>query len=388
MRDMLYCDDTWTARRSCDAEPDCEARALRIIKNKAPDTSGVNKAAVDSAATGAAALAWAKQIFEEQAPARAETAALDKRVAESQIAGMDFATAQARDDAQRRKTIFNPIEDSLAADAQAYDTPQRRAEEAARASADVESAAGMAVADMRRSTLRHGGSLEDGDSRGGALDLALGKARMRAGASDAAVRNVEQQGYARKMDVAGLGKGVVSSQATQQQIASQTGAGATGAAGAALNATMSGNGTMQAGYGQAMQGYGQAGNLYGQAAQIKNTARGQDLSFLSNVFGSFMSSSDKNKKKKTGKAANEEQALAQINATPVEEGWQYDPAKGGPDDGGMPHTGPMAQEVRATMGNKVAPGGKVIDMVSMNGKLMAGMKALTKRIERIEKAVA
>lgn len=357
-----------------------------IVKNKAPDTSGVNQAAVMSSKTAQEALDWAKQVYAQEAPARQAAADLDRRVAEAQIAGMDTATQQAARDAERRRTVFDPIENRIASEAMDYDTPQRRAEAAARASADVEAAAGGAMTDLRRDALRYGGSFDDGAARGGMVDLALGKARARAGAADAAVRNVEAQGHARRMDAAGIGRGVVSSQATQQQIATQSGNSAVGANMAGLNAIQSGHGVMQTGYGQAGSLYGQAGSLYGQAAQIKNTARGQDLNFMSNIFGSFMS--DKTKKKGTGKAANDDEALEQINATPVHDGWEYDPAKGGPDDGGMPHTGPMAQDVRATMGEAVAPDGKAIDIVSMNGKLMAGMQALTKRIERIEKKVA
>lgn len=357
-----------------------------IIKNKAPDTRGVNQAAVTSANTAQQALEWAQRTYTEEAPARQAAAELDRRVAESQVAGMDFATEQARQDAERRRTVFNPIEDRLAADAMNYDTPERRAEAAGRAAADVETAAGNALTEMRRDTLRRGGSIDDGAARGGMVDLALGKARARVGASDAASRAVEAQGHARMMDAAGIGRGVVSSQATQQQIASQSGAGAVSAANASLGATMAGHNTMQTGFQQNLAGVGQSGSLYGQAANIRNTSRGQDLDFVSNIFSSAMS--DKTKKKKTGKAANDDVALAEINETPVQEGWEYDPAKGGIDDGGMPHTGPMAQDVRAKMGEKVAPGGKVIDLVSMNGKLMAGMQALTKRIERIEKAVA
>lgn len=357
-----------------------------IVKNSAPNTSGVNAAAVQSAQTAQEALAWARQVYADEAPARQAAAELDSRVANAQIAGMDAATAQATRDAERRRTVFDPIEDRIAGDAMNYDTPARRAEAATRASADVETAAGNAMGDLRRDALRYGGNFDDGAARGGMVDLALGKAKARAGAADAAVRNVEAQGHARMMDAAGLGRGVVSSQATQQQIATQAGNSAVGAAGAGLAATMSGHNLMQTGYQQNLAGVGQSGSLYGQAAQIRNTARGQDLNFLGSVFGSYMS--DKRKKKGTGKAANDDKALAEVNATPVQEGWEYDPANGGPDDGGTPHTGPMAQDVRATMGEKVAPGGKVIDIVSMNGKILAGMQALTKRLERVEKKVA
>lgn len=357
-----------------------------IVKNSAPSTKGVNQAAVMSAQTAQDALNWAKQVYADEAPARQAAADLDRRVADAQIAGMDAATAQATRDAERRRTVFDPIEDRIASEAMNYDTPARRAEAAARASADVEAESGRAMSELRSNALRYGGNFDDGAARGGMVDLALGKARARAGAADSAVRSVEAQGHARRMDAAGIGRGVVSSQATQQQIATQSGNSAVGANMAGLNAIQSGHGVMQTGFGQAMQGYGQAGSLYGQAAQIRNQARGQDLNFMSSIFGSVMS--DKRKKKGTGKAANDDKALAEVNATPVHDGWKYDPAKGGPDDGGVPHTGPMAQDVHATMGETVAPGGKVIDLVDMNGKLMAGMQALTKRLERVEKKVA
>ena len=98
--------------------------------------------------------------------------------------------------------------------------------------------------------------------------------------------------------------------------------------------------------------------------------------------------SDKNIKTSTGKKASGKKALAQIAATPVEAGWKYDPAKGGPDDGGQPHTGPMAQTVHRTMGESIAPGGTKIDLVGMNGKLMAGMQELTKRVKKLETSKA
>jgi hypothetical protein len=358
---------------------------------KAPDTKGINRAAEATAKLSAEALAWAKQIYAEEAPARAETAALDKRVADSAIAGMDFATMQAKEDDQRHKATFQPLEDKLAADALAFDTPERQAEAAQRATADVETRAGRALADHRRDTLRLGGTLDDG--RSGALDIAL--ARMGASAADQAVQAVKGQGYARMMDAVGVGKGVIGSQATQQQIATGQGNAAVNAAGAGLGATMAGHGTMQQGFGTAIQGQQASGNLYGQAAQLKQNANsGGVWGALGNVAGQFAGSgagsamlaglSDEKKKKKTGKKADGDKALAEVNALPVHDGWEYDPAKGGPNDGGVPHTGPMAQDVRATMGEQTAPGGKVIDMVSMQGKVLAGMQAMTKRIERLE----
>ena len=72
----------------------------------------------------------------------------------------------------------------------------------------------------------------------------------------------------------------------------------------------------------------------------------------------------------------------------MKEGWQYDPQKGGPDDGGAKHIGPMAQMAREHMGERVAPGGKEISPMDMNGKLMAGMQALTKKVKKLEARAA
>jgi hypothetical protein len=100
-------------------------------------------------------------------------------------------------------------------------------------------------------------------------------------------------------------------------------------------------------------------------------------------------SSDESIKSNTGKPADTKKALAELDATQVDDGWRYDEAKGAPaGSGGAEHTGPMAQQVRKTMGEKVAPGGKQIDIVSMNGKLMASMQELSKRMKKVEKRVA
>lgn len=355
----------------------------------APDTSGINEQARASAQLGQEAFDWFKSNYAETAPERAAVSARDQQVADAQIKGMNFATDEAQAASQRNKTVFQPMEDQIVADANAYDTPGRQADAAARAASDVESAMGRATGDMNREILRRGGSVDDGAARGMAADIMLGKAKATAGATDQATRSIEAQGYARKMDAVGLGKGIVGNQATQQQIATQTGSAATASGAAGLNATNSGAGLMQQGFSTALQGMGQAGNLYGQAAKLNQSE--SDLGGLMQgaaAIGKLWAGSDKNIKKKTGKVTKGDAELAQINATPVHKGWQYDPAKGGPDDGGVPHTGPMAQDVQKTMGDKVAPGGKQIDVVNAMGTMMAGMQALSRRVDKLQKAVA
>ena len=61
--------------------------------------------------------------------------------------------------------------------------------------------------------------------------------------------------------------------------------------------------------------------------------------------------------------------------------WFYQPGKGDKE----PHSGPMAQEVRKNFGEEVAPGGKQIDLQSMNGAAMAAIKHLGDQVDKLGK---
>lgn len=368
----------------------------------APDTSGVNAAAKASAELGKEALAWYQAEYAKTQPQRDAAITTAQKVADAQLEGMQYATQQAKDLDARNKSVFQPLEDQIVKDAEGFDTAGRRVQAANEATADVESAFGSAQDGLNRTLARSGVTPGSGRSMSLMQDAALQKATAVAGATTGAVKNVEQQGYARKMDAAALGKGIVGSQATMQQIAQSGGAQAVSASGSAVSAANSGAAMMGAGYGTAMQGQGQAGSLYGQAANLSTQGgSGAALGALGGVLGQYAGSasgsaaitgllgmSDATKKRKTGKPANTATMLEQIENTPVEEGWEYDPAKGGIPDGGQPHDGPMAQSVRKTMGDKVAPGGKVIDLMTMNGRLMGGMQELAKKVKKLEEKVA
>ena len=153
------------------------------------------------------------------------------------------------------------------------------------------------------------------------------RAAALAGASNKARTDTELQGYARKMDAANLGRNLASNQATSA---------------------------------------GVAGQFAGSAAGSAKIA-----SFLS----------DKNTKKNI-KPLSDTAALKAVRATPVSS-WRY---KDGQGDGGA-HVGPMAQNVRKTMGETAAPGGKKIDLISMNGISMAAIAALDRKVGRLERRV-
>lgn len=352
----------------------------------APSTKGVNDAAAANAKLAEEAFQWFTSEYDKTAPDRAAATARANAVSDAQLGAMNFATDEAKRLSQRNQTVFQPLEDQIVADAQTFDTPGRRAQAVAEATAGVENSFGRAQQANTRAMLRMGMSPTGSASAALMQDAALAKAKALAGSTAEATRTVEQQGYARKMDAAGLGKGVVGSQATQQQIATSTGGASVGASGAALGAATSGADLMKTGFGTAIQGNQSAGNLYGQAAQIQNTATGNSLDFLSSTFGSFMRSSER-VKMGTGKVTDGTRELDEIEATPVHKDWQYDPSKGGPADP-RKYTGAMAEDVQEHMGDEVAPGGEVIDMRAMGGKLMAGMQALSREVKQIKRQVA
>jgi hypothetical protein len=347
--------------------------------------TGVNEAAKASAELGKQALDWYRQIYADQAPERAAAADRAGKVADAQVDAMTTATTQAKDLDTYNKTVFRPLEQKIVADAQAYDTPARRMQAAAEAAADVDQSAAATRQANEMALARTGIAPGSARAMQVAEDSAGATVKARAGAMTTAVRNIEQQGYARQMDAAALGKGIASNQATQQQIATGAGSAGVQSGAAALAATQSGNTTMQQGFNAALDGQKAAGNLYGQVAQIEQSGQNAMMGLLGSAAGAAgfaFGRSDKNIKKGTGRMADTAKALAEIEATPVEEGWQYDPSKGGPDDGGQQHIGPMAQQVRKVSGEQAAPGGKVINLMDRMGRMEAAIQELSKQVRK------
>lgn len=357
-------------------------------------------------------LDFNKQVYADGTPARVAAQGTAQKAAESQLAGMDFATDQAKKDQAYREGTFQPLEKGVVADAQAYDTPEKEAAAAQSAQSDVNRAASAGNAALERDLGRSG--VAPGSAKAMSLmqDATINQAAASAGAGTTAARNVQQQGYARKMDAASLGRNLPANQATQQSIGTTAGTAAVGSTMQGVLAQQSGVNNVNAGYAGAVSAGNSAGNLFGNAAGTYNTINNANMAGigqLGKAVGSAVTAwntappstydptggtgdfarmdrqvSDKNVKSGTGHMVNAAKALKQIEDTPVHDGWRYDPAKGGPNDGGKPHVGPMAQRVRQTMGEAAAPGGKEIDLVNMNGRVLAGMQALAQRMKKLE----
>lgn len=354
-----------------------------------PDNSGVNDAARANAALSKEALDWTKQRYAEEAPARQKAIDLATKTAEQQIQIADQNAAISKDYYDYQKGTFRPLEQGIVTAAEGYDTTARREQKAGQAVAGVNTQIDNARTAMRERMAARGVDLSGGNMIAQEAAMAVQGGAAAAAAANKAREDVELQGYARKMDAANLGRGLASSQATSAGVALN--AGNSGVANAQVPVNIGNQATagVQSGIQQAIGGNQSSGNLYGTAASIDATTRGQNLQFLSNAMSSASTAyaSDKSIKDGTGKKMSPAKALGAILDTPVHEDWTYSPEKGGPDDGQMPHDGPMAQDVRRTMGETVAPGGKVIDRISMNGVLMAGIQGLAQEVEGLKQAV-
>jgi hypothetical protein len=352
---------------------------------QAPDTSGMNSAAVANAALSKEQLDWAKQIYNETAPDRKASAELSKQVAQQQLESSQTNDAISKDYWNYQKNTFRPLETGIVADAQNYDTPARRESQAAQAMGDVGSQINAAQANQNRAMQRTGVNPNSGKMMGMQNLMSLQGATAMAGAANKARNDVELQGYARKMDAANLGRNLASNQATSAGVALNAGNSAVQNAGVPQAQAQSAAAMVNNGFNGAVNANNSAASIYGNIAGVQNQANANSTAMWSALGNAGMQAamfaSDKNKKQSV-RPANPEKALAAIEKTPVST-WQYKPGEG---DGGT-HTGPMAQNVQKNMGNTVAPGGKMIDAISMNGQTMAGMQALSKKVDKLEAQV-
>lgn len=235
------------------------------------------------------AQAWYQSTYDKEAPIRQAAADRQNAVSDELIGGMRFATEQAKELDAYNKGTFRPVEQQLVKDAVAYDTPERRMAAASSAAADIDMSAAATRAGNERALARTG--IAPGSMRAQALaaDSAVGQSTARGGAMTQAVRGVEQQGYARRADVANLGRGIATQQATQQQIATSTGSGGSNAAGQGLQSATSGTPLMTQGFNTGLNGMGAAANLYGQAARAANDETNLLLQGVSGI-GKFVGS--------------------------------------------------------------------------------------------------
>lgn len=298
----------------------------------------------------------------------------------------------------RMQSVFAPIEDKLAGWAndgyQASAGVQQEMEQSAgRAKAAVDQQFGSQREQQARSALRYG--VRPGD---GAFLAADNESRLaQAGAAAAGMTNaregVKTLDWARNIDAASLGRNLPGNQATSAQIALGAQSQAQGAMGSAMGQFNQNTGTTLGGMSSAVSSMGRSGNLalnnYNaqlQAWQANQQASAAPWSAIGSLAGATLASpwagtalmSLSSKEFKTDKAPAKS-ALHKLRKLPVEE-WTY---KDGVADEGR-HVGPYAEDVQREFGDQAAPGGKAIDLISMNGITMKAVQELADEVDALK----
>ena len=359
----------------------------------APDTSRQDAVAEQMARMSEDQWNWVKDQYVSQAPTREAAAQTAQQVANAGLSSMNLQNHVVADYKADRDTLYRPMEQALVQEANNYDTKARRDEAAAEGVADVGMQAELARQAQTRSQQRMGVNPASGKALALSGQMGLAEAAMKAGAANTARDKVETVGRALKMDAINIGRGNASSQATSAGLALNAGSGATSAAVTPVNVAQSGVGMVQQGLGTSLNGLSGAANIYGNSAQLR--ANAADNSGFMGALGAIggglaanpglFAASDKNQK--TGrKKVKPDDSLSSIRKLPASESWRYKDSSPA-NDGGKTHVGPMAQDVRKVMGEKTAPGGKVIDMVSMNGHTLNAIKALDKKTTALQRDV-
>lgn len=208
-------------------------------------------------------LEWAR----EQDTMNRETL---QQVLDIQLPAMRDQFENAREDRERWETVFRPMEDEFIAEAKAYDTPERREQYRAQATADVT----QSFDASRQNALQRleGYGIDPSESRSQALDIGVrtAQAAQTAGAATRSDIRTEERGRQLRGQAIQLGRG----------LPGQVGAGYAGAVGAGQAAVGGANQTTSTSS-NAMGTPGQWGNMamggYGQGANILTQGFGNDM---------------------------------------------------------------------------------------------------------------
>jgi len=237
--------------------------------NYAPMQAASDHAANLSYDLGQQQIDFAKQQYNDIKP-------IATGIANQQVAAQDQQMNQAQDYYNYGLQTFRPVEQSMATQAQNYNT----ADHVNQLSAQAAASAGRAFSNTDQANRMSMASMGVNPASGKYASMANASGLQQAGATANAMtgarRQAEQLGWARQLDVTGLGRNLAG--ASTAAYSGATGAGSSGLnssalAGQNMQAGLAqGAGTMMTGTGQQIQGLG--GVLDSQTS-IYNTAQNQ-----------------------------------------------------------------------------------------------------------------
>jgi len=209
-----------------------------------PDYSGME-------ALGREQLAFSKRQYAEMMP-------LAQQVYGQQMDAQRQQMQQAQDYYDYQRNTFRPVEQGLVRDAERFNTEGYREQLAGQAAAAAGRAFGVQQEMGQRALAGRGVNPNSGAAMALQAQGNLGLAAQRANAMTGARTQAEQLGFARRMDVTGLGRGLAGA--------------STAAYGGATSAGSAGMNTAMAPGGQYMQGLQQTGQTRGSILNSQTSA--------------------------------------------------------------------------------------------------------------------
>ncbi len=337
----------------------------------APDTSGINAAAVQNAEIGREQLALAREQMAKNDVRQAEYDPLFKKLIQSSIDSQKTANDQSAEQWKSYKDTWQPIEKKLADTAANYDTPERRAAEAEAAAADVGTQFGAQRQALTRDIGRAGMSLTGGKALALAAGSRMDEAKAAAGATSNAHRQVEQAGISLVDNAARFGRNMTSTGLQTAQLALSAGNNAGNTIGQQQSTINSGLAGAQGFYQGAVGAGNSAGGLLSNVAQIQQANTQANQQMLGSLVGAgattAMLKSSSTTKDVEGDV-DPDAALKSVVDTPVK-AWRYK------DGDRRLRLGPMAEDVAASTG---IGDGMALDIATELGTLRAAVQALAK----------
>ena len=248
-----------------------------------PDYAPLAEASAEAAriqtGLGREQLDFARQQYDRSAP-------ILEGIARQQMAAQNEQMTQARDYYNYQKDTYRPLERSIVQDAEQFNTEAYRNDLASQAAADAGQAFGISQQQNQRAMSSMGVNPNSGRFAGMQKASELQQSAARANVMTGTRSQAQQMGYARKLDAAGLGRGLAGASAAAYGGASAAGSMAGGnaqSAGQNYMGNMSiGAGTMGAGQQMQLQGLG---NVLNNQTQTYINTSGSFMGDLGGILG-------------------------------------------------------------------------------------------------------
>lgn len=220
--------------------------------------------------------------------------AITKQVMDRQLAMAEETQNQGRDLYNYQKDVFRPVEQSLVAQAMRESTPDYYEQYAQKAVAAQAGANANAQGQMERNLASMGVNPNSGAWQSAQRGVQLGNAAALGGVANDSRDRAEALGWAKKAEVAGIGKGLVGAGNASYGLASNANTSASSAANQASGTAGSTIGTGAQYGGLAVQGAGNAAqgynNIYNTQVGASANQGGGLMGALGGVAGQFAGS--------------------------------------------------------------------------------------------------